>query len=284
MTELQKLFRRSVIRGIPVIFLFIGMLTTAVRSQSLLDNWNARRSALFEWYKPTFANSDPYSYTSSTLYLDLRVPATDNITFEADLPWIYSDLKSAEFPDYNNRETYGFGNPYLGVELHKAMSVLFLQAGLRLPLAHFNTWPSQYLGQYSDINRPGAFFDRAWTYRLMGGIHYENVTGFGVRASLGPNIVVNHQFNAGNFYLNYNAQLRFDARLFEIGGGIQGNALLNQKNNSGSRLVNEVFLEGSTNVGFLQPGMYLALPIDKHSMSIIKYVIGFYLHVRIGAF
>lgn len=256
----------------------------AVKAQSLLGNWNARRSVLLEWYKPALANTDPYSYTSSATYLNLRVPATDNITIEADLPWIYSDLKRSEFPDYNNRESYGLGNPYLGVLLHRTMSILFLQAGVRLPLARFNTWPSQYLGEYSDINRPGAFYNQAWTFRMMGGIHYENVTGFGVRASIGPNFVTNNRFNAANLFLNYNGQLHFDARLFEIGAGILGNILLNQSGRLGDRMVNEVFLEGSTNAGFLQPGMYLAFPIDKHTVSILKYVIGFNLRFRIGTF
>lgn len=262
---------------------FFLLLPFTVSAQTLLGSWNARRSALIEWYKPAFSNSDPYSFTSSALYLNLKVPATDKIAFEADFPWIYSDLRQSEFPDYSNRQTYGIGNPYLGVAFHRPMSILFLQAGLRLPLARFNSWPAQYLGEYSDISRPGSFFDRAWTFRFMGGVHYENVTGFGLRLKAGPDIVVDQNFSEGNIYFNYCGQMRFDARLFEVGGGLQGRILLNQSGAFRDRTVNEAFLEGSTSVGFLQPGMYIALPIDNHFASIVKYIIGFNVRIRLGA-
>lgn len=266
--------------GLLVMLLSIPL---TVPAQSLLGNWNARRSALIEWYKPVFARSDPYTSPSSALFLNLRVPVADKITFEADLPWIDSDLKRSQFPGYQNRQTYGAGDPYFGVELHRPTSIIFIQTGLRLPIAHYDTWPPQYLGQYSDISRPGAFFDRAWTFRFMGGVHYENVTGFGVRVKVGPDIVVNRHFTQSNFYFNYNGQLRFDARLFEIGGGLEGQIMVNGGGSLRSRTINEAFIEASTSVGFMQPGMYLALPIDNHTAGIIKYVLGFNIRFRLGA-
>lgn len=263
-----------------VLFLSIPLVVPA---QSLLGNWNSRRSALIEFYKPVFVNPDPYTSTSSSLFLNMLLPITDKISFEGDLPWINSDLMPSQFPGYQSRQTYGAGNPYLGVELHQPTSIIFVQTGLRLPIAHYDTWPPQYLGQYSDISRPGAFFNRAWTFRLMGGIHYENITGFGVRVKAGPVIVVNRQFNQSNSYINYSGQVRFDARLFEIGGGLEGQIMVNGKGSLSKQMLNEAFIEASTSVGFLQPGMFLALPMDNHTTAIIKYILGFNIRFRLGA-
>jgi len=151
-------------RKIRFVALCLLVLSPALRAQSI---WLSPQQTLsLEVLKPNLDGPDNTTFITSTIFLTARLRLSGQLSLVGELPFVHGEITFA-----GNRPHDNFGNPYLGVELRRAASPVFAEAGVRLPLVHSDNFATNFVGFFSDVDRLEAFAVDNYTFLFA--INYE---------------------------------------------------------------------------------------------------------------
>ncbi len=235
--------------------------------QTLFANWFPGRTISFEYYHPAFRNPSTFKALSSYSFLNLNWQIDDKTELIADLPWAYAH----SIDSVQSISAYTIGNPYLGLQFRKPLSVIFFEAGVRFPVTKIYQTVSQFANK-SLLSRNGAFRNRTWTLKSDINFHYEYETGFGMRLRAGPRILVPVRSGNPVLMLDYSAQIRLKTRYFMIGAAYIGNLDATKSlNTSIHQLVFETMINGKV----FEPQFHLYIPHQAKGNPDVHYILGF---------
>lgn len=253
---------------ISAIIFLSGFLTNKVASaQSLFGNWFPERSVSFEYNHPVFRQPSSFKSRNSVSFININWQLNDKTEFVADLPWAFANSEDS----VQSIRAYTLGNPYLGLQFRRPLSVFFIETGLRFPVTSIYPVVSR-LGDESLLNRSGAFRNRTWILKADLNFHYEYVTGFSMRLRAGPRFLIPVHSATPDVMLDYSAQVRFKTRFFLIGAAYIGNLDATKSvNTSIHQLVFETMINGKV----FEPQFRLYIPNQAKGSPEVHYTIGF---------
>ncbi len=248
-------------------------------AQSLVQSWSNEPQVAFEWYHPTFQNSDFVALTSVS-YLSLSVPVGPKVQINADLPLIYYDLKV-----YRNNSTFRAGNPYLGVEYNPSNSPLLFDAGLRLLLDNQYDFLNYYLVENTDYYRFASAGNGFWYFNI--GMRYLKhlPSGLSFQFRYGTFVMIRANKDVEDqLFMNYGGHLRYRQNHFLVGAGIKGVADLTEDFWNGHNLSHQFYFEIGSPQKNWTPSLSLTFPFDDAvSGEGLNFILGLRVNVRLPA-
>lgn len=260
-------------------FLFISLfffLCHPVLGQSLFGNWFPERAISLEYNHPVFQKNSSFTAFNAYSFLNLNWQINDKVEFVGDLPWIYSNSSDSA----GTVTSYTIGNPYVGLQLRKPLSLIFFEFGLRFPVTHIYPLDVR-MADDNLLNRSGAFLDHTWSLRSDVDFHYEYVTGFSIRLRAGPRFLIPEKKGNPSFILDYSAQIRFKTPLITIGSGYMG-ALNATKSINTS--IHQIVFEAMMNGNVFTPEIRVYLPYQPKGKPAVRYIVGLGLKMVIDNF
>lgn len=249
----------------PILLLFsFFYLTQNALGQSLFEKWFPSRSVTFESYV-TSVKKKPHN-KGTTAFFNISWPLSNQVRFVGDMPFVH-------FNPVGNDSTnafWSYGNPYIGLEIKKPLHLFYWSVGMRLPLAPKALPDSSLIPHFSNINRWTALNYRTGSLNTLLNFHYENVSGFAIKMTGGPEFSYSKRDRTLQTYLKYVAQIRWKFNPLIIGGGFNG--LL--KTSRPARNIFEYYVETSIRTGSMEPGVVAIFPYDKKSKKQIHYIVG----------
>lgn len=253
-----------------------GAGTAAAQAPWLGTDRSPRLAA--EAFKPRFDAQDHLRASSSALFLSGRIQAGDAVSVVVEAPVAFGGYK------LDNDGSVQVGNPYVGVELGRSRSPVWVELGGRVPLVGRDPNSAVEVGILSDIDRFSAFLPQ--TAALSGALDFgmKDRSGLGFRARFGPELLVNTASNNEGddteTFVNYGAQAFWvqgplDLRL-HVGGLYAATA---ESGDFGERSMHQLGLAGSYLLGGVRPGISLRLPLDHDLTETLDYVLGITLEV-----
>ncbi len=267
------------LRRLLISFSFIFVILVSNKplfGQTLFGNWFPERSISFEYNHPAFRQPSTFQALSSYSFLNINWQINDKTELIADLPWAYADSKDS----VQSISACTIGNPYLGLQFRKPLSVIFFEAGIRFPVTRISPLVSRFADE-SLLSRNGAFRNHTWTLKSDINFHYEYVTGFGMRLRAGPRILV--PVNSGNpvFMLDYSAQVRFKTQFFMIGAAYIANLDATKSFNTS---IHQLVFEAMINGKVFEPQFHLYIPHQAKGDPDVHYILGFGLKMVLDNF
>ncbi|MFQ5771883.1 MAG: hypothetical protein ACE5HX_15215 [bacterium] len=167
-----------------IIFILTGLFVThSATAQPIWLEQSNYQSIALEVLKP---KKDNTTFLSSTFFLSLRLPVRDNLIFVGELPFAHGQQ---DFENIDTEAKNKIGNIYLGFDLLRQDSLIFIEAGLRLPLVTSSNIASIF-GQLSDVDRLEAFIPDVVT--VFGTINFPYIfpSHLFFRLRSGPSLII----------------------------------------------------------------------------------------------
>ncbi|MDZ7344111.1 MAG: hypothetical protein ONA90_06315, partial [candidate division KSB1 bacterium] len=162
-------------------------------AQSIWLDRSSNKMLALEILKPNFKGEDKSSFTTSALFLSYRTPLSQNVRFVGELPFAHGDFGTANFFFLRIEPGSTVGNPYLGVEMQSAGSPLFVEIGVRVPVASENEIQAVTTGLTADFDRLEAFLTNTVPITAMLNYRPKAASGFTMRLRGGPSLLVNKE-------------------------------------------------------------------------------------------
>ncbi len=271
------------------IFLAISKLIFFVTSLSAQSIWLEQRpgiSIAVEFLKPYFVDSNS-SFATSVLFFTGRLSISRTITIVADLPFAYYGFR--------DESSTVMGNPYLGVEIRKQASPVFVEVGFRLPLGSdrdefYDESAATVVGMFTDPDRFEAFklYDLSMTVRL----NYRRKLGSDfllyLRSGWSGGGSAEQDYGTPGFQtLDYSVQLGCEIKQVSILGGLSGRYLLDgqtfhmQQYGGRGRFAHQLAVAASRRFGTVRPGIVFRIPIDDFLNDEIRFVLGLNVEIQL---
>ncbi|MFQ5675302.1 MAG: hypothetical protein ACE5G1_05340 [bacterium] len=235
----------------------------------------------FEALKPTFDNDDNLTFATSAMFVSGRFFIGDAIALTGELPIAHAGV------DNGGSETM-FGNPYIGLELRKADGSFAIELGARLPLAADDKLAAATIGFFGDFDRLEAFLPDIVTF--VGRLNFQTVNRSNIILRLrgGPTLMANADNTLSNLFegdnselfIDYSAQVGIQGTL-SILGGITGRYLATEDGSFADNSVHQLGASAVLDLGTLNPGIQLRVPIDDDLSDFFNYAVGLSLAVEI---
>jgi hypothetical protein len=215
-------------------------------------------------------------FGSTALFLTGRAPVWSGTALVMELPVSYGSFTADNGLGY--RETisdFGIGNPYVGVEGGQRGSPVFGELGVRLPVMSERKVASALVGLFSDLDRMDAFLPDIVTVSAFMNVRAGGNAGFRFRLRAGPmawfatkSFVLEHP----ELYGAYAVQAGYAFRLVEVFGGVTGRAILTESVEN--RFTDQAVLAVHLNLGRVEPGLSLRVPLDNGRNDLISSTVG----------
>lgn len=249
-------------------------------AQSIWLDRSSDKLLALEILKPSFNGEENVSFATAAYFLSYRTPLSQNVRFAGELPFAHGDF-GREVNFFFTRIGPGstFGNPYLGVEVQREGSPLFVEIGARAPLTSDNQIQAVTTGLAADFDRMEAFMPN--TVPLTGMLNYrqKSASGLTFRLRGGPSFLMNTSGGGSQWLLGYSAQLGYEARTFSASAGLTGRANLSEEGNFGERSTHQLGLAANLGLGKVRPGVHIRLPLDQDTRESLNYVAGINLGI-----
>jgi hypothetical protein len=259
------------LRGHFILATFAGLTLlspASLQSQSLWLDRSQERAAALEVLRADF---DGDSNSGWLVFLSSRVPFSNNFHLVSEVPFSSVSFKS--------ESESAIGNPYVGVEIGGEDLPIFVELGIRLPLASEDKPLGAAAGFSADIDRLEAFAQKVVPASAMINFYHESDTGFQFRLRGGTTLSVKYDAAPGegesHEFIGYSAQAgyRFERLGFMV--GFSGRANLSTEDlNYGQRSLHQLGFNLSAELGKLRSGLLLRLPRDDDLKSSLDAVFG----------
>jgi hypothetical protein len=208
---------------------------------------------------------------------------TRNIVFSGELPFSYVNWDTPQGPDLGAKQT--FGNPYFGLEFHLRRTPLFLEFGVRAPLAadiDEENGEATLNGIFTD------FVDRSEAFAtdfipITGFVNYilSSRTGFSLRLRGGPSFwIASGDNEESETFILYSAQVFYETELLRFGGGFSGRYSASMEGGDFSdRSMHQLTFGLDIILGTFRPGLYIRIPLDDEYKELISSVFGISLGI-----
>lgn len=252
---------------------------TAPAQSIWLDRSSDKMLAL-EILKPSFKGEENVSFTTAAYFLSYRTPLSQNVRFAGELPFAHGDFGwevNSFFTSFGPGST--FGNPYLGVEVQKEGSPIFVEIGVRVPLTSDNQFQAVTTGLVADFDRIEAFMPNTVPFTGMLNYRQKSASGLTFRLRGGPSFLVGTKGGGSEWLLGYSAQIGYETEPFSMNAGITGRANLSEEGNFGERSTHQLGLAANLGLGKVRPGIHFRLPLDQDTRESLNYVAGINLGI-----
>lgn len=235
-----------------------------------------------EWLKPLLRTPYEGHLLTSSLFLSGQKRLSDWVTLTGDIPMSYVRISGSDrFGRPLSVSSSSIGNPYIGFTLWGSGTPVFLDVGLRVPLADERKGIPAGLGSLVDLNRLGAYAVNHVPLRVVGNyrmsVPASNVT---VRFRGGPETYFPAGGNtSGEMILIYGVQAWYRAARLRFSLGLTGRSGRTQRNRGfrESSLHQASALLGGR-VGRFRPAMLVRVPLETPIRDIFQAAVG----IRIG--
>ena len=215
-------------------------------------------------------------FGSTALFFTGRFPVWSGTALVMELPVSYGSFTADN--GFGNRESisdFAIGNPYVGLEGGRHGSSVFGELGVRLPVMSERKVASALVGLFSDLDRMDAFSPDIVTVSAFMNVRAGGDAGFRFRLRAGPmawfaskSWVLDHP----ELYGAYAVQAGYAFRLVEVFGGITGRAILSESVDH--RFSDQAVLAAHLNLGRVEPGLSLRLPLDSGRKDLLSSTVG----------
>ncbi len=263
-------------RQCSILFLVFILLPFYLPLQAQTVWLNQESNIALELLKPNLDGPDNTTFITSTAFLTVRVPISSRLNFVGELPFAYGEITFA-----GQQPKDKFGNPYFGVEIKRAGSPIFVEAGGRLPLVRSDNFAS-FVGFFSDVDRLEAFATD--NYAFLGAVNFQ---------SLEPG-EVKYRFRAGSsllmqtedgmdpdVFLFFSGQLGYEREALEVLTGVSSRFRLTPDGKLGQRSFLQLGFAVSYKMGILRPGLNLKIPIEDDLREIVDVIFGLNLGLEL---
>lgn len=268
-----------------LIYCAIGIMLTlsSLEAQSIWQDYTAWEGFTIEFLKPNYEDGDDFSFLTSVTFVSGRFPVTRHIIFAGELPFSYVNWDIPQGPDLGAQQT--FGNPYFGLEFHPTRAPLFLELGVRAPLA---AGLEEENGDATSNGSLTDFVDRAEAFAtdavpVSGFVNYVawTRTGFSLRLRGGPVFwIASGEREESETFILYSAQIFYDTGTFRFGGGFSGRYFATREDaDSVERSWHQLTFGLDIQLGLFKPGIYIRIPLDDDYKEIIQSVFGITLGI-----
>jgi hypothetical protein len=262
-------------------FVWIILFFSSVHSApSLWTSRNQRKMLTLEILKPFF-EKDVYLMTDNimTFFFEGRYPLSESCYLIGELPTVFGKENDYGY-DRKSSSVFTIGNPYLGIEIEKPLSPVFMEIGIRVPVDSENE--GRYLGLYSDfVDRMEAFAQDCFQVTFLVNHQYQGASGFGIRLRGGMAADFNtgkkeYGENSRELYLRYGAKAGWHYRKAILEVGLSSRWYLSKEDYADyPRHHHQMGFKLGLESGTVQPALFLRLPMDDHFEYLIDTIVGF---------
>jgi hypothetical protein len=256
--------------------LFVPLHPTAAQP-FWMPRGEGKVAVMFEFLRPDIESIDR-SFLSSAYFLSGRVMLSSGLRLVGEIPYANykatfqsTDLNGIEITVEESGSTVG--NPYLGLELSPGDGPVFVELGVRAPLADEDQLAARSIGIASDAARWEAFLPKA--VLIQGAFNVREVTDSKVeyRMRLSPVLLISTD---DTFYADgaelfgvYAWSIGYHGDHLRVGTGLSGRLVLTEDfGNLGTRSVNQLDLHADIGSWSLRPGFDLHLPVGNLANSV----------------
>lgn len=249
--------------------LLLGCATPAAAQSIWTGPPKHASTASLEWLKPTFDQGDDISFFTSSLVLSGQATLTDRLMVVGEIP--------ASHVHAGNQGASSVGNPYLGIELRGHDPSIFMELGLRLPIADDVDVLPAAIGSLIDLNRFGAYAVNVLPLQLVGNYHCApRASNVSVRVRGGPETFLPVAQNAGSaMILTYGVQGWYSGAQVAGGGGLTGRWAVTQR---GAGFRESSFHQATVTVrgifGRVRPAVLVRVPVDDPLTDVFAATVG----------
>ena len=257
--------------------LLLSCLGGAAQAQSYWHDDAGRAQYRLELLKP-FLDGVDESFLSGAAFLSGSYLVGTGIRLEAELPFSRASWPFVVVP--GDVSGYLFGNPYLGLVLHRGERALAFRAGLRLPLVgdldgDYDLAPFT-AGTVSDLDRIEAFFPNTVTGRV--GMEWQKVQPGGLLLGLliGSTVPIADDFGHADWLGDYGLRIGYRGERIQVHGALTGriNLTSDDVNGLAERTRHQVSAVVLFRSGTVRPEFMVRLPLDKEVRDQVPVVIG----------
>ena len=268
-------FRKHAILAV----LCVLVMAPAAVSQSFWLDPERGNSLSVEYFRINFVRRVSFTSTTSTFFFTGKLAVSRNTWLVAELPFVHADVElDSYFPFSQPEAENAFGNPYFGLRSSLQPECLFIDFGVRIPIAKEHKYLANSYGFESEINRFGAFLVDYITLKMQLEALTSTDEGPFLRGKLCPMMFVGIQENSSDeieFLANVGGQFGYRSQKARIWGGLQGlYALTEESLFSGDRTVAELSVGTDFRFSQLAPGFVLRAPITTKYQDRITLIYG----------
>jgi hypothetical protein len=256
-------------------------------AQSLYLPRDGKYGVMFEMLKPSFEGLNQ-DFLSATYFLSGRYGISSRVSLIAEIP--YANQSSTRdgyyYPYYLDPYYYGYynyyyspydypppsgdaasstwGNIYVGVEAKIASGPVYLEFGLRPPIASERQVDADLTGIASDVSRWDAFLPKTMAIQAAFDASETAPSGMAYHLRFSPVVTIPTGDNSSDteLYGVYTFLIGYHSTAFRVLGGESGRVLFTEDyGNIGTRTANQLELHADFLKGSIRPGLSFALPL-----------------------
>jgi len=215
------------------------------------------------------------SLGSVAMFLTARLPVWQRTSLVIELPVANGRFTVDDgFGDRATVSDFAIGNPYIGVEGGQGGGNWFGEFGVRAPIMSETKVASALVGISSDLDRMEAFAPDVASVSAFGNFRSGGETGLRLRIRVGPLVDIPTKSGMGHAeaYAVYGVQAGVASRLVEIAGGLTGRMILTEE--ADNRLTDQFVASLHLNLGRVEPGVDIRVPIDNELKQLVGSVFG----------
>lgn len=221
-----------------------------------------------EWLKPAFDQGDDISFFTSSLVLSGQATLTDRLMIVGEVP--------ASYVRAGDQGASSVGNPFVGIELRGHDPSIFMELGIRLPVADDVDVLPAAIGSLIDLNRFGAYGVNVLPLQLVANYHYApTASNVSVRVRGGSETFLPVAQDAGGaMILTYGVQGWYRGAQVEGGGGLTGRWAVGQEDGFGESSLHQATITVRGIFGRVRPGVLVRIPVDDPLNDVFTATVG----------
>ncbi len=262
-------------RFIILLVCFVFLVNHGGFTQTIFRDLGQEKTITLEVLKPDFGENSNASFLTSSSFLTLHLPISNNLMFTGELPFSYAKFSSRFSGD---RSGGTIGNPYIGFEYRDNKKSTFMgEFGVRIPLTSDESIAA-FPGLLTDfIDRAEAFAPKIFSIHTMANYVSQSETGVTLRVRSGPLLWLNTEDNGGDteVFLLYGATIGYNGDAVRLQGGFNGRWLLsNDGANFGESTLHQIGFSANFGSGNVRPGVSLRVPLDDDFQNTLDLTLG----------
>lgn len=265
---------------VPTAILIATLLfTTSVSAQPFWLEQTNNNFIAIEVLKPKFAERESFSFLSAAYYLSGGFRLSQKLVLVGTLPVAHGGIRTLieesrpELGFYEASETV-IGDPYIGVQFHRAGATRFVEIGVWIPLLFDLNFPVSPVARSADYDRREAFVTAP---TISGKLNYrhKNESNFVLLLRGGATIFF-PETDRSEISIDSSIQAGYEGTRVRITGGLSSRFVVTTTEEGTIHT-----LGGSISYGFgsMRPGIHLRIVRGQHSFWVssgdtVDYVFG----------
>lgn len=233
-------------------------------AQSIWLDRNPSTTLLLEILRPDFEGDEHFS--TLTFFASGRFTVSDRVAVVGQVPL-------ANF-SVDGGSSFTIGNPYLGLEGRPGNGTVFVEFGIRAPLAQEDEFAS-ITGLLTDVDRWEDFIPNAVCITVAGHHRSTSASGLMTRARIAPQLWIPTEGGDAELFATYTGLIGYENETVRVAGGLGGRILITEGDlDLSERTTHQLELGADFGRGPIRPGASLRVPLDSDLSDALNVVYG----------